>query len=322
MVAVGIAYGDALVRRGRLAEGQQLILNLDAVTAGLPGIPAINDLGRANVALEMGDRGTAKLASDRFARRYLRDRPDHHPMHWLWLWKLRAELALDAGHLPVAAQLAHDMIGLATRLGALQPCAVPWADTAMSALLRAGQYEQAAALVDHLANVSLGWPSQWPAAVAEAGRAGLAENMGRHDQADEHHRNALALLDRTDLPLARVRALIDYGAFLRRAGRPQQSREPLRRAVSEAQACGAERLMAAATAELHACGGRRPRGQPTQLSPQERRVAELAASGLANAEIAAALIISIRTVEHHLQAVYTKLGVHSRRELSRTEVTL
>ena len=158
-------------------------------------------------------------------------------------------------------------------------------------------------------------------AVAEAGRAGLAESAGRPDQADDHYRSALAVLDRTDLPLARVRALIDYGAFLRRAGRPRQSREPLRRAVSEARACGAERLMVSAMAELHASGGRRPRGNPTQLSPRERHVADLAAGGLTNAEIAAALIISIRTVEHHLQAVYTKLGVHSRRELSRDEVT-
>jgi DNA-binding CsgD family transcriptional regulator len=315
MVVVGIAYADVLVRRGRLAEGLQLILDLDAATAGLPGIPAINDLARANVALETGDSGTAKLASDRFAARYLGDRPDHHPMHWLWLWKLRAELALDAGRPGVAAQLAYNMIELATRLGVLQPCLVPWADTAMNAYLRAGQYEQATALVDHLANVSGGWLSQWPTAVAEGGRAGLAECAGHTDQAYEHHRNALALLDSTDLPLARVRALIDYGAFLRRTGRPRQSREPLRRAVSEAQACGAERLTVAAMAELHASGGRRPRGHPTQLSPRERRVAGLAARGLTNAEIAAALIISIRTVEHHLQAVYTKLGVHSRQEL-------
>jgi DNA-binding CsgD family transcriptional regulator len=321
MVAIGIAYGDVLVRRGRLAEARQLILDLDAATSGLPGIPAINDLGRANVALEMGDPDTAKLASDRFAARYLREEPDHHPMHWLWLWKLRAELALDAGRPRVAAQLAHNMIELTTRLGILQPCLVPWADTAMSAHLRAGQYEQATALIDHLAHVSAGWPSQWPNAVAEAGRAGLAESAGRPDQADDHYRSALAVLDRTDLPLARVRALIDYGAFLRRAGRPRQSREPLRRAVSEARACGAERLMVSAMAELHASGGRRPRGNPTQLSPRERHVADLAAGGLTNAEIAAALIISIRTVEHHLQAVYTKLGVHSRRELSRDEVT-
>jgi len=235
---------------------------------------------------------------------------------WLWLWKLRAELALDAGQTALAAERAGAMIDLATRLGVLQPCVVPWADTAMTAHLRAGQYAEAEALIDHLTRVSAGWPCRWPAAVAETGRSALAERAGRHGQADECHRGAVALLDSTDLTLARVRALIDYGAFLRRTGHRRLSREPLRRAVEEADACGARRLAIAALAELRACGGRRARGQPTQLTPQQRRVADLAATGSSNAEIAAALIVSVRTVEHHLQAAYTKLGVRSRQELS------
>lgn len=209
-----------MARRGRLAESRQLSQDIDAASLGLPGIPPISDLSRANLALQMGDPGTARPVCDRFATQYLGSWPDHHPMHWLWLWKLRAELELDAGRPSLAAQLARAMIELATRLGVLQPCVVPWADTAMSAHLRAGQYQDASALIDHIAEVSVGWSCLWPDAVAEMGRAGLAERAGHHDKADQHHRNAVALLKDTELPLARARALIDYGAFLRRTGRP------------------------------------------------------------------------------------------------------
>ena len=49
-------------------------------------------------------------------------------------------------------------------------------------------------------------------------------------------------------------------------------------------------------------------------------MAHLAAQGLTNAEIAAALYLSPKTVDHHLQHVYAKLGLHSRRELIRREM--
>ncbi len=51
------------------------------------------------------------------------------------------------------------------------------------------------------------------------------------------------------------------------------------------------------------------------LTPSERRVSELAASGLANAEIAQALFVTVRTVEMHLSAAYRKLGIASRAAL-------
>ena len=53
------------------------------------------------------------------------------------------------------------------------------------------------------------------------------------------------------------------------------------------------------------------------LTPSERRVAGLAAEGLANAEIAQALFVTVRTVEMHLSAAYRKLEISSRAELSR-----
>ena len=71
--------------------------------------------------------------------------------------------------------------------------------------------------------------------------------------------------------------------------------------------------------ELRATGARPRRSSltgPKALTTSELRVAELAAAERGNAHIAATLHVSVRTVEFHLNGVYRKLGVHSRRELS------
>jgi DNA-binding NarL/FixJ family response regulator len=69
-------------------------------------------------------------------------------------------------------------------------------------------------------------------------------------------------------------------------------------------------------AELARVGARRPQPEG-ELTPAERRVAELAADGLANKEIAQALFVSAKTVEGHLSHAYAKLGVRSRAQLAR-----
>jgi DNA-binding CsgD family transcriptional regulator len=53
------------------------------------------------------------------------------------------------------------------------------------------------------------------------------------------------------------------------------------------------------------------------LTPAEQRVADLIASGATNREAAAALFVSVRTVETHVASVYRKLGVRTRVELAR-----
>ena len=64
-------------------------------------------------------------------------------------------------------------------------------------------------------------------------------------------------------------------------------------------------------------GGCDAPGDPTGLSPSEDRVAQLAACGMTNRDVAAALFISPKTVEANLGRIYHKLGIHSRAELGR-----
>jgi DNA-binding CsgD family transcriptional regulator len=91
---------------------------------------------------------------------------------------------------------------------------------------------------------------------------------------------------------------------MRRAGSATDAREPLRVAVDLAHRCGAHALEDQALEELRATGARPRRRLSTgadALTPSERRIAELAAGGQQNREIAQALFVTTNTVEFHLR---------------------
>jgi len=116
-----------------------------------------------------------------------------------------------------------------------------------------------------------------------------------------------------------ARALLEVGAALRRCGQRAAAREPLSRALDQATRCGAALIAARARDELTATGARPRRDRLTgvdALSPSERRVADLVATGMTNREVASALFISRKTVEHHLGSLYTKLGTNDRARLA------
>jgi DNA-binding NarL/FixJ family response regulator len=139
------------------------------------------------------------------------------------------------------------------------------------------------------------------------------------DDAVPAFERALALLiDQPDqFELARTRLL--YGMWLRRGGRRVDARtqlEAARRAFIEMDVTlWAER----AAHELAGTGERLQSREGTKepLTSQETRVALLVARGLKNREVAAALFLSPKTVEHHLSAVLRKRGLRSRTELAR-----
>jgi DNA-binding CsgD family transcriptional regulator len=116
-----------------------------------------------------------------------------------------------------------------------------------------------------------------------------------------------------------ARGLVDLGAALRRAGRRVDSRAPLGDGMDLAQTCGARALAEHARTELLATGARPRRLALTgaaSLTPGERRVCALAASGRTNREIAQDLFVTTSTVETHLRHAYRKLDVRSRDELA------
>jgi DNA-binding CsgD family transcriptional regulator len=130
---------------------------------------------------------------------------------------------------------------------------------------------------------------------------------------------AVETLRYTDARLEHARTLIDLGAALRRSGRASDARAPLREGMDLAHRCRASPLTARAHHELGASGvRRRPRTMlrgVDALTPSERRIAQLAATGRTNREIAQSLFITRKTVEMHLHNAYRKLDIDSRAEL-------
>jgi DNA-binding NarL/FixJ family response regulator len=127
------------------------------------------------------------------------------------------------------------------------------------------------------------------------------------------------VLDGSPAKLEHAKARAELGAALRRTNRRSQAREQLRHAVALATTCGATELAARAERELHATGARPRRvalSGVDSLTPSERRVAELAAEGPTNGEIAQALFVTQRTVEVHLTSIYRKLAISSRSQLA------
>ena len=125
-----------------------------------------------------------------------------------------------------------------------------------------------------------------------------------------------ALVHALRIDLARSHLL--YGEWLRREGRRVDAREHLRTAHGMLATIGMEGFAGRARRELLATGERvRRRTVETrdELTPQEEQIARLARDRLSNAEIAAQLFLSPRTIEWHLRKVFSKLGVSSRKEL-------
>ncbi|MFD4242965.1 LuxR C-terminal-related transcriptional regulator [Streptomyces sp. NPDC058525] len=125
-------------------------------------------------------------------------------------------------------------------------------------------------------------------------------------------------VDNPDDLLAVARELEAIGAFLLAAEAASAAGTAWRRHGQSRHVTAATTRAAAYAARCK--GVRTPllvmTGTSAPLSARERDVALLAAAGAPSKDIAAQLVLSVRTVDNHLQNIYSKLGVNTRRELS------
>jgi len=231
-------------------------------------------------------------------------------------WLLAARGRLRLAELRPAAALS-DLLAsgeLFARLHSLSSATAPWRSDAALAHLALGAPAEAKPLAAE--EVALAQDYNGPRALGIALRAAGLTEGGRHGI--ELLRQAVGALESSGARLELARAMTDLGAALRRTGQRAGSRNILRPALDLAHRCGALALTERARAELVAAGGRPRRlalSGLDSLTPSERRIAQLAAAGLSNRDIAQNLFITTRTVEGHLTHTYQKLHITSREEL-------
>jgi DNA-binding CsgD family transcriptional regulator/tetratricopeptide (TPR) repeat protein len=200
-------------------------------------------------------------------------------------------------------------------IGGRNPALLPWRSQAALALLALGDPDEARRLVTEEVELARMWGA--PRALGAALRAsGLVEG-GADGMA--MLQEAVDVLTDSTAKLEHAKACTELGAALRRGRHRTDAREHLRRGLELATICGARPLAARAEAELLATGARPRRislSGVESLTPSERRVAEMAAEGPTNREIAQALFVTPKTVEVHLSSVYRKLGISSRSQLA------
>jgi DNA-binding CsgD family transcriptional regulator len=271
------------------------LLALRALAHSLAG-DEVETRERAAHALAVADRTSGRPA-EHFARTAL------------------GALELSLGRGAEAAEVLGPLVAFLRHENISEPGTARVVPDQIEALIALGEPDAASELLDWYAENAARLDR--PSAIAAAARCRglLLAQAGELERALEELENAVQISAAVPIPLERGRALLANGAIHRRARHKRAARDSLTSALAVFEQMGAEIWAERTRAEIGRVGGRAPASG--ELTPTERRVAELVAEGLQTKQVAAALFVSAKTVEGHLTNIYAKLGVHSRTELTR-----
>ena len=265
----------------------------------------------AHALLEQGEADEAARVIDQG------DFPEQLPLdqvHLVWFRLSRGRLRIETGS-PERGVEELLQVGETVRLVPFDnPSSVPWRSWAAEGLRLLDRNDEARALADEELALARRWGDPYAIGASlrvlglvEGGKAGIGLL-----------REAVEVLAGSEARLEHARALVDLGAALRRANQRTEARERLREGVDLARRVGAFGLAERANEEIAATGARPRKVLQTgldALTASERRVAQLAADGMSNKDIAQTLFVTIKTVEVHLSHAYRKLEIGSRAQL-------
>ena len=234
-------------------------------------------------------------------------------------WPPLAPIVL--GQLALAQGRAQEGIDLLVNSGSwleergwANPSLNPWRAFVAPALAMAGRRDEALELIEPAVEQAQSFGAPW--ALGMALRAAGTVEQG--DRGIALLQAATRVLEPAGCRVEHAHALLELGAILRRTKHRAEARAHLRVALDLAHRCGATPLATRAREEVAATGARPRRETLTgveSLTASERRIAELAASGQSNPQIAQALFVTRKTIEAHLGHVYAKLQISSRDQL-------
>lgn len=229
------------------------------------------------------------------------------PVHDLTRWAKGVRAAASGD----AAGALHHLDAM--RVPALQRMATM---DRLEAAARTDSNEKAVAWTADLSTFANATNRAWALADLQVGRALFATDP---TEATEAFEEALRHHGHASRPFQHARTQLAYGEFLRRTNRRVDSRIHLRAALETFADLGADTLLDRAAQEVRASGETARKRDPStllDLTPMERKVAQLVSTGLSNKEAAAQCWVSPRTVAFHLRNVFLKAGVTSRTELA------
>lgn len=218
--------------------------------------------------------------------------------------------------------LTHEQCGPASdfvhELGMAEPGVLRFVPDEIEALIRLGELDKGRAMLETFEGRAIALQRRWAIATSLRCRGLLEVATGDLASAASTLERALEVHKELAMPFETARSLLVAGEIARRARQKRKAQELVESAAAVFAKLGAPLWEQRAREEASRLGVRSGVRQQVagELTEAEHKVADLVVSGLSNAEVAAALFMSQRTVEAHLTRVYAKLAVRSRTQLS------
>jgi DNA-binding CsgD family transcriptional regulator len=301
---------ELAMRTGELGRARELLAGWDDEWGMTEGFEPSGTRCRAMFAALVGDTGRAEALG-----RDLNELTDIAVWDVLEARRARGLAAVLERRPADAAEHFGEVWAHLGREGVEDPGAFPVAPDLVEALVELERIEEARAVIARLRELAEAQSHPWGLAAVARCEAVVALAGEYSGAAVEALSEAAGRFAELGLGFDRARSLLSLGALLRRHRKWGAARDALDDAAAGFAALGCDGWVRRVEADLERVGARRPAGEGV-LTAAEERVVALAIDGKSNKEIAAALVVSIHTVEVHLSRAYAKLGVRKRTQLA------